>query len=55
VPEDLNFEEYHTSLAPVETPNIDEYVRGKKTACLFYNKEELEAAKIAEEEAQNDT
>ncbi len=51
VPEDLNFEEYHTSLAPVETPNIDEYVRGKKTVCLFYNKEELEAAKIAEEEA----
>jgi len=55
VPEDLIFEEYHTSLAPVETPNIDEYVRGKKTVCLFYDKEELQAAATAEEEAENDT
>jgi len=55
VPEDLNFEEYHTSLAPVETPNIDEYVRGKKTVCLFYDKEDLQAAATAEEEAENDT
>ena len=55
VPEDLNFEEYHTSLAPVETPNIDEYVRGKKTVCLFYDKEVLQAAATAEEEAENDT
>ena len=49
VPEDLIFEEYHTSLAPVETPNIDEYVRGKKTVCLFYDKEELQAAAKVEE------
>ena len=49
VPEDLIFEEYHTSLAPVETPNIDEYVRGKKEACLSYNKEELQAAAKVEE------
>lgn len=55
VPEDLIFEEYHTSLAPVETPNIDEYVRGKKTVCLFYDKEDLQAAATAEEEAENDT
>jgi len=45
-----NFEAYHTA-GYEDTPNIDEYVRGKKTACLFYNKEELEAATIAEEEA----
>ena len=58
VPEDLNlnFEEYHTSLAPAETLNIGEYVRGKKRACLFYNKDDLQAAKTAEEDAaQNDT
>ena len=53
--EDRNFEAYHTSLSP-GAPNIDEYVKGKKRVCLFYNKEELQAAATAEEEAaQNDT
>ena len=45
-----NFEAYHTA-GYEDTPNIEEYVRGKKMACLFYNKEELEAAAKAEEEA----
>ncbi len=52
-----NFEAYHTA-GYEDTPNIDEYVRGKKEACLFYNKDDLQAAAIAEEEAeaaQNDT
>lgn len=53
--EELNFEQYHTSLSS-EAPNIDEYVKGKKRVCLFYNKEELQAAKTAEgQAAQNDT
>ena len=45
-----NFEAYHTA-GYEDTLNIDEYVRGKKTACLFYNKDDLQAAAIAEEEA----
>ena len=53
--EELNFEQYHTA-GYEETPNIDEYVKGKKRVCLFYNKEELQAAVTAEQEpAQNDT
>jgi hypothetical protein len=43
-----NFEAYHTA-GYEDTPNIDEYVRGKKEACLSYNKEELQAAATAEE------
>lgn len=50
VPEDLNFEEYHTADYE-DTLNIDEYVKGKKKVCLFYDKEELQAAAKDEEEA----
>jgi len=55
--EELNFEQYHTA-GYEETPNIDEYVKGKKRVCLFYNKEELQAAAVEQEENeanQNDT
>jgi len=55
--EDRNFETYH-SAGYEETPNIDEYVKGKKRVCLFYNKEELQAAAVEQEENeanQNDT
>lgn len=55
--EDRNFEAYHTSLSP-NAPNINEYVRGKKEACLLYNKDDLQAAAAVEKEAdpaQNDT
>ena len=54
-PKILYFEEYHTSLAPVETPNIDEYVRGKKRCVFYMIKRDLQAAATAEEEAENDT
>ena len=43
-----NFEAYHTA-GYEATPNIDGYVRGKKEACLSYNKEELQAAAKVEE------
>jgi hypothetical protein len=43
-----NFEATHTA-GYEDTPNIDEYVRGKKEACLSYNKEELQAAAKVEE------
>jgi hypothetical protein len=45
-----NFEATHTADYE-DTPNIDEYVKGKKRVCLFYNKEELQAAATAEGEA----
>ena len=55
--EDRNFETYHSS-GHKDTPNIDEYVRGKKDACLSYNEEELQEAAVEQEENeanQNDT
>ena len=45
-----NFEAYHTT-GYEDTPNIDEYVRGKKEACLLYNKDDLQAAAKVEEDA----
>lgn len=47
--EDRNFETYH-STGHENTPNIDEYVRGKKDACLSYNKGELQEAAVKQEE-----
>ena len=46
-----NFEAYHTT-GYEDTPNIGEYVRGKKEACLLYNKDDLQAAAKAEEDAE---